>query len=89
LRHSYIAAKHAIIGLTKSIAMEGLADNIRVNAVAPEPVHTARSGRGQAETTPEQRARRLEEDRAAGGRQLAVELTAYAKLEVRLTLNGC
>lgn len=35
LRHSYIAAKHAIVGLTKSIALEGLSDNIRVNAVAP------------------------------------------------------
>lgn len=29
LRHSYIAAKHAIVGLTKSIALEGIADNIR------------------------------------------------------------
>ncbi|RPI48742.1 MAG: SDR family oxidoreductase, partial [Acidobacteria bacterium] len=34
-RHTYIAAKHAIVGLTKSIALEGIAHNIRANAIAP------------------------------------------------------
>jgi NAD(P)-dependent dehydrogenase (short-subunit alcohol dehydrogenase family) len=39
-RHTYIASKHAIVGLTKSIALEGIAHNIRANAVAPGPVNT-------------------------------------------------
>jgi NAD(P)-dependent dehydrogenase (short-subunit alcohol dehydrogenase family) len=70
LRHGYIAAKHAIIGLTKSIALEGLSGNIRVNAVAPGPVDTARARRREPEPTPEQQARRLEEHKAAGGSEI-------------------
>lgn len=36
----YVAAKHAVVGLTKAVALDHAADNIRVNAVAPGLVET-------------------------------------------------
>src|SRR5581483_859238 len=37
---TYIASKHAVEGLTKSLAMEFARQNIRINAVAPGPIAT-------------------------------------------------
>jgi NAD(P)-dependent dehydrogenase (short-subunit alcohol dehydrogenase family) len=49
----YSASKHAIVGLTKSAALELAPNNIRVNAIAPGPVetgllHTMRANRAAA-----------------------------------------
>jgi NAD(P)-dependent dehydrogenase (short-subunit alcohol dehydrogenase family) len=37
----YVASKHAIIGLTRSAALEAAGSGVRVNAIAPGPVQTA------------------------------------------------
>lgn len=36
----YIASKHAVLGLTKSAALEGAKDRVRVNAVSPAAIET-------------------------------------------------
>ncbi len=37
----YVASKHAVLGLTRSVALEAIGHGVRINAVAPGPVATA------------------------------------------------
>ena len=45
----YVATKHAVIGLTRNIALEYGAENIRAVAVAPGLVHTSLTRRDLTE----------------------------------------
>jgi NAD(P)-dependent dehydrogenase (short-subunit alcohol dehydrogenase family) len=51
----YTTSKGAVIALTKAMAVDHAADNIRVNCIAPGPVYTPMVARGM---TPEMRALR-------------------------------
>jgi NAD(P)-dependent dehydrogenase (short-subunit alcohol dehydrogenase family) len=37
---AYVTSKHAVLGLTRSGAMAGAADGVRVNAICPSPIET-------------------------------------------------
>lgn len=47
--NNYVAAKHGVVGLTKTAAMEYAPDNIRVNCVNPGYVRTPMTEPGMAE----------------------------------------
>lgn len=39
-KSAYVAAKHGLLGLTKTVALEGAQFNVRCNAISPGYVHT-------------------------------------------------
>jgi 3alpha(or 20beta)-hydroxysteroid dehydrogenase len=51
--HAYTASKHAVLGLTKSAAVELAPFNIRVNAVCPSPIATEMMFKLERELAPD------------------------------------
>lgn len=49
----YITSKHAVVGLMKCAALEGAADNIRVNCVNPGPIETRMMRQIEANANPD------------------------------------
>jgi len=45
---AYVASKHAVVGMMRTAALEGAAQNIRVNSVNPSPVETGMKSREAA-----------------------------------------
>ena len=82
---SYVASKHAVVGLVRSVALDVGRDNIRVNAVGPGPVPTdalrarmaSRAASGQP---PAEEALRLSGAATALGRVVTPEEVASAVL---------
>ena len=82
---SYVASKHAVVGLVRSVALDVGRDHIRVNAVGPGPVPTdalrARmASRGSRGEPPVEEALRLAGAATALGRVVTPEEVANAVL---------
>lgn len=52
-RSAYVASKHAVVGLTKTAAVENAKQNIRVNAIAPATILTEITKRVARELNPD------------------------------------
>jgi len=72
-RANYIASKWGVIGITKTLAIEWAARNVRVNCVAPGPVATA-----LFQKLPEEFRERVVYSRTPLGRAAEVEEVAQA-----------
>lgn len=75
----YTAAKHGVIGLTRSLAVEFGTENITVNCVCPGPVHT-----GLTDSIPEADKREFARRRVALRRYADPEEVAHATLSLVL-----
>jgi NAD(P)-dependent dehydrogenase (short-subunit alcohol dehydrogenase family) len=56
---AYVAAKHGVLGVTRAAALDGAADNVRVNCVGPATIRTPLLAANQDEAGMERLARRI------------------------------
>jgi NAD(P)-dependent dehydrogenase (short-subunit alcohol dehydrogenase family) len=91
---TYAASKHAVLGLTRSVAMEVARQGIRVNAVCPGPVDTpmirsieAEQAPGRAEELRRQRAASIPDGRYAQPEEIA-NLMLYLASDLAAHITG-
>ena len=86
-RSAYAAAKAGILGLTRSLALELAADNVRVNAVAPGRIATPRVRANYSDAEWEAAAKRIPLGHAGRAEDVA-EAVAYLSSEGAKHITG-
>jgi NAD(P)-dependent dehydrogenase (short-subunit alcohol dehydrogenase family) len=81
----YIASKHAVEGLTKSLALEFAKQNIRINAVAPGPIATEMWDRFAAEGLADQIISIIPAGRVGAAEEIAAAVLYLASDAARFT----
>ena len=84
---AYTASKHALVGLTRGLAMELGARGVTVNCVCPGPIHTGMT-RGIPDAAKEKFARRRVPLRRYGDPEEVAHMTLSLALPASSFVNG-
>lgn len=84
----YIASKHAVEGLTKSVALEFAKQNIRVNAIAPGVIATEMFDRFAGEGFRDQIVSSVPVGRVGGGEEIAAAVLYLASDTAKFTTGA-
>ena len=84
----YVASKHAVEGLTKSIALEFAKQNIRINAVAPGPIATDMWDRFAGEEMAAQATSLVPAGRVGGAAEIAAAVLYLASDAAKFTTGA-